>query len=259
MKKVLYILVTILTITKISFASTRGDVKILEATENIQYLSQKIATDYLFFYKNPNNIVLKNQLYKNIDNLQFYIKELEDIEDIRKGGNTERILKYFKYKIKEIKVNIKSIPNKKINLSYVEDILDSSDILLEGIQSIANEHKYKFSKEEKMLMLSKEILYLLRRVNKYYMALSIGLNSNTNYQKMQKAIEDTDIRLKMINRYTYPNDLYYKLDKINKIWDRDKRFFYQVDKLSIPYILSNSTQYIEDLVTQIEQYHKRNL
>ena len=246
----------IIAIMQKSFASTRGDVKILEATENIQYLSQKIAVDYLFFYKNPNNIILKNQLYKNIDNLQFYIKEIKNISDTQKGETTKRILEYFTYKIKDIK----DIPDKKINLSNLDDILKSSETILEGAKYIANRHRYNFSEEEKMLMLNKEILYLLKRVNKYYIASFInGLNSQINYKKMQKAIQDIDSRLDMMSSYRYPNELYNKLVEVNEIWSRDKKFFYKADRLSIPYILANSTQYIEDLITQIEQYHKRNL
>ncbi len=254
MKNILYIILIIITAQTL-YASTRGDVKILEATENIQYLSQKIATDYLFFYKSPNNVILKNQLYKNIENLQFYIKEIEEIADTKKDANTQKILDYFRYRIEQIK----KIPDKKVDLVNVKLILKSSEVLLEGAKFIANEHRYKFSKEEKMLMLNKEIFYLLKRVNKYYMASYIGLNSHTNYEKMQEAIIDTDNRLEMMNRYNYPNKLNSKLNKINQIWDRDKKFFYQVDKFAIPYLLFDSTDYIKDLVTQIEQYHKRNL
>jgi len=255
MKRILYICIAILALFEYTVASTRGDVKILEATENIQYLSQKIAIDYLFFYKNSKNSLLRKQLYKNIDNLQFYIKEIRDIADNKKGVYTQNLLNYFIYIIEQIK----QLPNEKINISNVEDILKYSEILLEGAKYIAKEHRYKFSKEEKMFMLSKEIIYLLKRVNKYYLASYIGLNSHTNYKNMQKTIRDMDSRLKKMNSYHYPIKLENRLNEINEIWDRNKNFFYQVKELSIPYILSNSTEYMEDLLIGIEQYHKKNL
>jgi len=255
MKRILYICIAILALFECGVASTRGDVKILEATENIQYLSQKIAIDYLFFYKNSKNSLLRKQLYKNIDNLQFYIKEIRDIADNKKGVYTQNLLNYFIYIIEQIK----QLPNEKINISNVEDILKYSEILLEGAKYIAKEHRYKFSNEEKMFMLSKEIIYLLKRVNKYYLASYIGLNSHTNYKNMQKTIRDMDSRLKKMNSYHYPIKLENRLNEINEIWDRNKNFFYQVKELSIPYILSNSTEYMEDLLIGIEQYHKKNL
>jgi len=255
MKRVLYICITILALFEYTIASTRGDVKILEATENIQYLSQKIAIDYLFFYKNSKNSLLRRQLNKNIDNLQFYIKEIRDIADNKKGRYTQNLLNYFIYIIEQIK----KLPNEKISVSNVEYILKYSEILLEGAKSIAKEHRYNFSKEEKMFMLSKEIIYLLKRVNKYYLASDIGLKSHTNYENMQKAIRDMDSSLKKMDSYNYPIELKNRLNEINEIWDRDKNFFYQVEELSIPYILSTSTEYMEDLLTKMEQFHKKNL
>jgi len=254
MKRILYICIAILALFEWGVASTRGDVKILEATENIQYLSQKIAIDYLFFYKNSQNSLLRKQFYKNIDNFQFYIKEIRDIAD-KKKGNTQNTLNFFEYIIE----HIKKLPNKKIDISNVEYILKYSEIILEDAKYIAKEHRYKFSKEEKMFMLSKEIIYLLKRVNKYYLASYIGLNSHTNYEHMQKAIRDMDSSLRKMNSYNYPIELENRLNEINKIWDRDKNFFYQVEELSIPYILSNSTEYMENLLMKMEQYHKKNL
>jgi len=76
---------------------------------------------------------------------------------------------------------------------------------------------------------------------------------------MQKTIRDMDGRLKKMNSYNYPTELENRLNEINEIWNRDKNFLYQVEELSIPYILSNSTEYMEDLLIGIEQYHKKNL
>jgi len=254
MKKIL-ICIAILVPFELGFASTRGDVKILEATENIQYLSQKIAIDYLFFYKNNQNRLLKQKLYKNIDNLKFHIKEIRDIANNSQGGYTQNLLNYFLYIIEQIK----RLPNKKINISNVEYILKYSEILLEGAKSIAKEHRYNFSEEEKMFMLSKEIIYLLKRVNKYYLASCSGLNSYTNYKNMQKAIQDMDNSLKKMDSYNYPINLENRFIEIKEIWHRDKNFFYQVKTLSIPYILSNSIEYMEYLLISLEQYHKKNL
>jgi len=246
-------LLYILALTQTLLSSTRGDVKILEATENIQYLSQKIATDYFFLYKNPEDIILQKQLYKNINNLLFYIKEIKDISDIT--VYTRNLSEYFVYKVNILK----KVPSTKINLSNIQFFLKYSEIILEGAKSIAKEHSYKFSKEEKMLMLSKEILYLLQRVNKYYMAIDIGLKGDINYIKMKKAILKLDNRLKAMNRYKYPIEFEDKLKKVNQLWERSRDFFYKVKEVSIPYILYNSSQYIEDLIKQIELYHKKNL
>ena len=46
----------------LSEAATRGDVKVIEASENIRYLSQKIVKDYLFYYKHPDQTETQKKL-----------------------------------------------------------------------------------------------------------------------------------------------------------------------------------------------------
>jgi len=234
------------------YSSTRGDVKILEATESIQYLSQKIATDYFSFYIKSEDIFLKNQLNKNIDNLQFYIA---DIADMTQDIHTRNILDFFIYRMEQIK----QLPNQKINKSNARLILKYSEVLLEGAKSIAKGHKYKFSKEEKMLMTSKEIQYLIERATKYYMAFQVGLDTPSNYEQMKKAIVEIDNNIKEIYLYKYPYELEKKLRKINQVWMRNRFFLNRVNDASIPYLLLGSTEYIKILLKDIEQYHKKNL
>ena len=252
MRDFFYIIIAILGLIELSYSSTRGDVKIIEATENIQYLSQKIATDYFSFYNKPEDMLLKNQLHKNINDLQFYIS---DISDTTNNIRIKDILDYFIYKME----NIKQLPNQQINDSNARLILKYSEVLLEGAKSIAKWHRYNFSKEEKMLMTSKEIQYLIERVTKYYMAFQIGLNSDTNYAQMQKAIKDIDNHIKDIEIYQYPYELEKKLKKVNQIWEINRIFLDRVNESSIPHLLSGSTEYIKKLLKDIEQYHKKNL
>ena len=252
MRKFFYIIITIFGLLEVSYGSTRGDVKIIEATENIQYLSQKIATDYFSFYNKPEDVLLQNQLHKNIAHLQFFIS---DISNTTNDTRTKDILDYFIYRSEQIK----QLPNQKINDSNARLILKYSEVVLEGAKSIAKGHKYKFSKEEKMLMTSKEIQYLIERATKYYMAFQVGLDSRDNYEKMQKAIVDIDKNIKEINLYNYPHETEKKLKKVNRVWKINRVFLAKVNEHPIPYILLDSTAYIKKMLKDIEQYHKKNL
>ncbi|NEW59708.1 hypothetical protein GSY74_00285 [Sulfurovum sp. bin170] len=138
-------------------------------------------------------------------------------------------------------------------------ILKYSEVLLEGAKSIAKGHKYKFSKEEKMLMTSKEIQYLIERAIKYYMAFQVGLDSHSNYEQMKKAIVDIDNNIKEIEVYRYPYELEKKLRKVNRVWRINRFFLNRVNDSSIPHLLLGSTEYIKILLKDIEQYHKKNL
>ena len=54
MKIIMYIFFICMGLLQLSNAATRGDVQVLEASEKIRYLSQKMAKDYLFLFYNPN-------------------------------------------------------------------------------------------------------------------------------------------------------------------------------------------------------------
>ena len=102
MKKIFNILwITLFVSTSIT-ASTRGDVTIIEASENIRLLGQKIAKDYLYYYKNSKKLSLKDTLYQDIEILELSILEISTIIKNRDSKNILDFLSYNKDEIKEL-------------------------------------------------------------------------------------------------------------------------------------------------------------
>jgi len=252
MKKILLITFYLLGIVDVSMASTRGDVKIIEATENIQYWSQKITVDYFFFYHREKNKISKEKLDRDIKRLESYIFETVNTATNEK---TKGLLNYFIYRINQIRMLVQQ----PFNEENARKLLEHTEGLLEGSESILKEHKYKFSKEEKMLMLSKKAQYLLEKIITYYMAEEIGLNSAYQQGKMKRAINEMEVVVSLINKYNYSLLLKKKVEKISQIWTLNKDFFTIDNKVSIPYLLLASTEYTKSLLTEIERYHKKNL
>ena len=248
MKKTLLIVIC----SVLLFSSTRGDVKIIEASENIQYLSQKIAVDYLLLYTKKDSRFLKKSIEENIKRLELYVDE---ISETTKSESTKTYLTYFNLRLE----SIKKIINQKKSIDNVERILDYGEEFIEGSDAIIDEHKYKYTKEENMLMLSKKAQYLFEYVTSYYMASKIGLSSNFNREKMFQAISQIDKILKEINEYTYSKELKESVEQICTIWTNNKEFFSNENGPYIPHILLHSTQYSQDILEEIERYHKKNL
>ena len=232
-------------------AATRGDIKVIEASENIRYLSQKMVKDYLFFYKNPEKKGLKKNLEQTLDKLN---DDFRIIATTTKDGDTKDILEFLAYS----KDQIEQIFNEKVDKERAALMLDYSETLLEGADSIASAHKYDFSDEEKMLMVTKEMEYLLERVTKYYMALHVGFNNATNKEQMQEAIAKLEENIAQINTYTYPAEFQEIQLKMNESWKANKSFFDQSDTLFIPKLMFASVDYMEDVVVQIALHHSKN-
>ena len=232
-------------------AATRGDIKVLEASENIRYLSQKMVKDYLFFYKNQNKMEVKRGLDRTLDRLT---DDFRIIATTTKDADTKDILEFLAYS----KDQIEEIFNEKADKEKAALMLDYSETLLEGADSIANAHKYDFSDEEKMLMVTKEMEYLLERVTKYYMAVHVGFDSTTNKEQMQESISMMEENIVEINSYTYPVEFEKIQTKINESWKVNKSFFDQSETLFIPKLMFTSVDYMEDVIVQIALHHSKN-
>ncbi len=231
--------------------ATRGDVRIIEASENIRFLSQKIVKDYLFLYKNPQKAEVKKELHDALDALS---DDLRIIATTTKDTDTKDILEFLAYS----KDQIEEIFNEKLDQEKAALMLDYSETLLEGADSIANTHKYDFSEEEKMLMVTKEMEYLLERITKYYMALHVGFDNDVNKEQMQEAISKFEENIQKINLYQYPVGTQNIQVKMDESWKSNKIFFDKAETLFIPKLMFISVEYLENIVTQLALYHNKN-
>jgi hypothetical protein len=251
MKKILLIIFLMLTILSHIEASTRSDVKIVEASENIRYLSQKVAKEYLYLYYNPKKINLKNKLSENMKALE---KNIYEIDINTQSDDSKNILTFLTYTNDEIKLLLKQEITKDKSIL----ILDYTETFIEASTAIQALHQYDFSEEEKMLMQVKELEYLLERVTKYYIASIMNLNKMSNTKQMRKTIKKIDYILQIIKTYPYPLQIKIEQERILDSWKIHKSFLTVSSKLSLPSLLSISIKNFKDNIKKLELYHKKN-
>ena len=253
MKTLIRIFFLLSSVLIVSQSATRGDVKIIEASENIRYISQLIAKDYLFYYLHPYP-----QKSKIVDRLDKLLEELNDnfriIALASKDIDTKDILGFLAYNKDEIKEIIhQDSDDEKSAL-----ILDYSETLVEGADSISSAYSYNFTKEENMWMVSKKIIYLLERINKYYMAINSGFDNITNREQLEESIVAIEANMQIINSYNYPQLLQKERTKMNKAWEENKMFINKSNRLFIPVLMFTSIEYLENIIDKISLYHSKN-
>ena len=231
--------------------STRGDVKVIEASENIRYLGQRISKEYLLLYHNPNKTEIQERLYQDMESME---KSISDISMITNSKDSKNILDFLIYNQEEIKALLKE----KVDREKSILMLDYSESFLEAANSIEDAHHYKFSAEEKMLMSFKEIEYLLERALKYYIASTLNIDTSNNRDKMKEAIEDIDTIIENINDYHYPDNVWASVKEMNGSWESYKEYLYKSTKLFVPNLLLSSTETLRDMTKKIALYHKKN-
>ncbi len=250
-KKLYNISILFILVSTYLYSSTRGDIKIIEASENIRYLSQKISKEYLYFYKNSKKIDIKEQLNKDIKNLE---QSIEDIYNISSSRDSDNILNFLKNNIE----NIKKLINREVNKTEAINILNYSESFLEGANKIEKQHKYKFSPEEEMLMSLKNIEFLLQKISKYYIAYTLNINKKDSIYNIKSTISQIDNILNKINKQTYPKKVFNEVREANSIWIKHKELFYKLPQLKIPNLIFISTVILEDKIKKIASYYGQN-
>ncbi|CAA6811367.1 MAG: Nitric oxide-responding transcriptional regulator Dnr (Crp/Fnr family) [uncultured Sulfurovum sp.] len=252
MKKSLYVIILLMLWLNNSFALTRVDVQIIEARENIQYLGQKITTDYFLLYKRPNDFILKNNF---TDNITEFEKNIQIISNITKNTSTLSVLGFYNHELRKIKKIAQKHPTKEL----AKELLTASETFIEGVISIASKHKYESSVEEEMLVHCKDLTYLIESISKYYMAFQIGLKGEQYDLKMETAIQEINKDLKSLSTYNYAYELQVKVEKIKSIWEHNQTFFKNLEETTFTNLLLSSNTYLKTLLIDLETYHKQKL
>jgi hypothetical protein len=235
----------------IGHATTRSDINTIEAAEKIRYLSQKIAKNYLYLYSRPKRIEIKKELYAMVGELE---KNFTTVASSTKEDNTKDLLKYLNYN----KENIEKLLLQKVTKERSLKMLDYSEILLEGADSIAKEHSYLFNTEEAMLMNIKKYEYLIERLGKFYMASGLGALSQSNQKKMEESKKTLGEGLKTIQKYQYPAYLQKKKTELIRFWNANRYILTHSYDMFVPNLVNITGIYFEQLLTQFALYHSKS-
>jgi len=176
MKKLFYIFYLLSFLALESDAAKIDKQMIITKTEDIKYLSQKIANDYLLFYYQPQKESYKTKLQDSIqkleDDFRFIARNSDDLE-------TKNILDFLSYTKDQIKESIKQDVSKESVLS----MLDYSDALLEGASSTLTSD-------------DKDIKLHLMKASKLYLATNLNFDKTNNQEAFEKEIVFLDSNLK---------------------------------------------------------------
>jgi len=251
MKHILTYFLILMGMTLYLEAAVRSDVVVIEASEGVQNSTQEIAKDYLLHYIYPEKRAFKKNLYENLIKLDSNIKS---IATNTKDKKTKGILSYFATQ----KAEIMALLKKKSTLDEAESMVGFSEIFSEGSKSIMKHHIYDFSKEENMLMLTKEMRTLLGSIVKYYIAIEINPKDKAYRKKLQHAMDQFEKNLKQINDYVYNDQIKDTKRYLNRSWSVMQTYLQRVDEIKAPALLSLSSKNMQSALETLSIYHSKN-
>ena len=246
-----YIVLILIVSSTANGASLRNQISLLEASENIRMSSQEIVKNYLYYYYNHDKKKEKEAIFNGLKSLDEQFRLIAKSTKDEDSKDILTFLDYSKDKIEKILLD----PFNKDNPALM---LDYSEVLLEGAETISSNLKYKPSAEEKILIKMKDIAFLTDRVIKYYMALLIEPD-NLSYQEMlDDAIKDMEKDLFFINNYNYSSKNIQHILMIERNWSVLKSFLKDVKSSRVPNIVLIISSEVKKNAKILEDYHRKN-
>ncbi len=248
---ILFLAVSIAT-TVIGQAATRGDVKVLEASDTIKYRINHLARNYLLFYHFPKKRKLKRKLVEDLEHLG---KGLQIIAVTTKDVKTKNLLAFFAYE----KARIGEILDRKPDKASMNEILQMSESFVEGADSISKHHAYDFAFEEKMFMQTRFLAQKIEEILKYYMASQIIKDDPELIRKMKRSVSQFSKTLRVINEYEYDDKTISKTKKrLEGTWSITKKYFINSHRMNLPLVMNVAVVRIEKFLDEIGIYHSKN-
>jgi hypothetical protein len=228
--------------------------EIIQNAENIKIISQSLAKNYFYINQGIQISSAKHGLKKDVMAMD---KSIEAIRSKATDQQTKDLIEFASFSTEELKEILKadySPENGGLILDYTESLLESSDTIL----------KYQLdknpSKETEMLLAVIEMKYLLARAAKYYIAFSAGFTDAVNVAQANAAVDEFGKLLTKVQGYNYPPEISKKvIEKLARYWPSSKSFYRGIKKSELPTIIFISTKHMDRSITQLIEYHEKQL
>ncbi|GEM_PF-3499861 len=194
------------------------------AAEDLKYLSEKFANDYLFLLYNPNH-------FKYIPKLQYTIKKIEeDLRIIAKNTHNEDIRSILDY-LSYTKDELQDLLDDDIDRENAEKVLDNSDALVEGVDSILKSLHESLFKEE--------LQYQIMQLSKLYMAIHLKIDPAENTKKLYKVLHVINRMIQNTSKNVYVT------------WHAYKTLFNPVPLYFVPHIVTIAVEDLEESINRL--------
>jgi len=246
-----YGLLAVLLSSSLTAASVRSQVSLIEASENIRLESQEIVKNYLYFYSNHKKVYEKELAEKGLISLD---KQFRLIAKSTKDEDSKDILAFLDYS-KEKMQEVLDDPFEKDNPALM---LDYSEILLEGAESISKNLNYTPTLEEMMLIKMKDISFLVERMTKYYMAILTEEDSEVYAEGLTESMQRMEDDLASLSEYNYASENASHLATLKRNWNALKGFYSNYKTLKLPNIVLLASNEVRNSALVLETYHSKN-
>jgi hypothetical protein len=246
-----YILLGILVFGSSLYGAQRSKVvngnitELLNIAGKQRMLSQRIAKDYLYIGKKVAVDKATKQLEQSLSSFKKSQKYLE------KAINDPEIKNLIAF-VNMSEDELESTAKKPFSLDNAQLVLDLSESMLEGSQYIVDSLKSMTkTKGSAFVSISGKQRMLAQRIAKYYIAYQSGIKDKNTVDQMKATVKLFDDHNKeLLNNVSNTAKISHQLKRIDMLWKIVYKFYLNIEKGGLPFIVFTST---DDITTKMNQ------
>jgi hypothetical protein len=213
-------------------------------------LSQRIAKDYLYIGKKVATDKAEKQLKESLAafrNNQARLAEMVNDPEIK------NLLEFVNMSLSELE----EIVNKPFSIDNAQLVLDLSESMLEGSQYVVDSLNQALKiKESKIVATSGKQRMLAQRIAKYYIAYQLGIKDKNTVDQMNAAVKEFSENHKiLLENKDNTATINRKLAKVDKLWKVVYKFYLNIEKGGLPFIVFTTTDDITRKMDEITRLY----
>ncbi len=215
-------------------------------------LSQRIAKDYLYIGK---KIAVDKATKQLEQSLSAFKKSQKYLEKAINDPEIKNLIAFVNISENELEATAK----KPFSLDNAQLVLDLSESMLEGSQYIVDSLKGMAKlKSSSLVATSGKQRMLAQRIAKYYIAYQSGIKDKNTVEQMKTTVKLFDANnKKLLNNASNTATISRKLKKINMLWKIVYKFYLNIEKGGLPFIVFTSTDDITGKMDKITSLYTK--
>jgi len=207
-------------------------------------LSQRIAKDYLYIGKKVATDKATKQLKVSLEEFRANQNKLAEMIN---DPEIKNLLEFVNMSLSELQEIVK----KPFSLDNAQLVLDLSESMLEGSQYVVDSLTNTLQiKESSIVAKSGKQRMLAQRIAKYYIAYQSGIKDKNTVDQMNAAVKEFSDNHKTLMEYKDNTaTINQKLAKVDKLWKVVYKFYLNIEKGGLPFIVFTTT---DDITRQMD-------
>ncbi len=223
-------------------------IKLINIAGEQRMLSQRIAKDYLYIGKH----VAANKAKKQLEvSLKAFKANQAKLAEMINDPEIKNLLEFVNLSFDELQ----GIVQKPFSLDNAQLVLDLSESMLEGSQYVVDSLKQLANvKESQIVARSGKQRMLAQRIAKYYIAYQAGIKDKNTVDQMKEAVQEFSENHKILmENKDNTATINQKLAQVDKLWKIVYKFYLNIEKGGLPFIVYTST---DDITKKMEEITK---